>query len=131
MSVEISNTEKTQSKTVYTELSVETFKTLLTKNNTTVLLKFGATWCMPCQKIKTYCNEQFVKLPENVLCFDLDIDDNFELFATLKQKKMVVGVPTLLGYYCKSDRGMSDWYRSDISISGSDCTKLSKFFQNI
>ena len=132
-SINISNVEKTKSKTVYTELSIDTLKNLLNnaeyKNNTIIIIKFGATWCGPCQKIKDICNKCFLEMPDNIICFDIDIDDNIEIFSAFKTKKMVKGVPTILGYYCKNNR--YQWYISDISISGSDEKKLLDFFKNV
>ena len=125
------NITKTQSKTIYNELSLATFKQLLIKPNTIILLKFGATWCAPCQKIKTVCNNYISQLPENVLCFDLDVDDNFEIFASFKSKKQVTGIPALLGFYCKTDKDMVHWYLPDTSISGTDSKQINNFFKEI
>ena len=45
-------------KTIYTELSPDNLKelqkTLL--ENQVIIIKFGATWCGPCKKIKDLCN---------------------------------------------------------------------------
>ena len=120
-----------QSKTIYNELSLETFKKLLIQNNKIILIKFGATWCGPCKKIKTVCHNYITKMPENVLCFDLDVDDNFDIFANLKAKKMVTGIPVLLGFYCKSDKDMAHWYIPDVSISGTDTAQINNFFKEI
>ena len=133
MNIEISNNEKTKNKTIYTELSPDNFKNLLNddtskQNNTVIIIKLGATWCAPCQKIKEQCSEQFLQMPENVLCFDIDVDDNFELFGALKTKKMVKGIPALLGYYCNKERDY--WFIPDKSISGSDSNKINDFFKN-
>lgn len=133
-SISISNIEKTKSKTIYTDLSIDTLKNLLNNelhinNNTILIIKLGATWCGPCQKIKTTCNKCFLKMPDNVVCFDIDIDDNIEIYNALKTKKMLRGVPTILGYYCNNKR--DQWYISDISISGSDEKLVYGFFKNI
>ena len=44
-------------------------------------MKFGATWCGPCQQIKAQCNKYFSQLPENIICFDIDIDENMEIYG--------------------------------------------------
>ena len=133
-SICISNVEKTKSKTIYTELSIDTLKNLLNsaenKNkNNIIIVKLGATWCGPCKKIKDLCNKCFLEMPDNVICFDIDIDDNVEIFSALKTKKMLKGVPTILGYYCKNKR--DQWYISDTSISGSDEKKVFDFYKSI
>ena len=126
--------ESTKSKTIYTELSIDTLKNILNNtenknNNIILLIKLGATWCGPCKKIKDLCNKCFLEMPENIVCYDIDIDNNMEIYSALKTKKMVRGVPTILGYYCKNKR--DQWYISDTSISGSDEKIVLKFFKNV
>ena len=63
------------SKTIYSELTVDHLKLLLDNNYKkkpdieVILIKFGATWCKPCQKIKVLCNELFRQTPDNTICF--------------------------------------------------------------
>ena len=35
-------------------------------------------------------------MPENVTVFDIDVDDSFDLYAWMKTKKQVNGIPVLL-----------------------------------
>ena len=133
-SVNITNTDKTKTKTIYTELSIDTLKNLLTStnnrsNNIILIIKFGATWCRPCKKIKDLCNQCFLEMPKNFLFFDNDFDNNMEIFSAFKAKKMVKGVPTILGYYCKNTR--DQWYISDTSVSGSETKSVFEFFKGI
>lgn len=133
-SINLSNVEKTKIKTIYTELSLDTLKGILDNktyktNNTIIIIKFGASWCGPCKKITDKCNQCFLEMPDNVFCFDIDIDNNLEIYSAFKTKKMVKGVPTILCYYCKNTR--DKWYISDTSISGSDNQKVFHFFKSI
>uniref|UniRef100_A0A6C0AXD2 Thioredoxin domain-containing protein n=1 Tax=viral metagenome TaxID=1070528 RepID=A0A6C0AXD2_9ZZZZ len=126
---ESSNKEKA-SKTIFTELSVDDFKELLYNNyNMIIIIKFGAKWCGPCKKIKDLCYQSFQQMPDNVICFDLDVDDNFELFATFKSKKMVKTIPTIFGFYYNPER--YDWFIPELSISSSDEETVLKFFKQI
>ena len=54
-------------KTVFTELSKETLENLLENLNEeqAILIKFGATWCGPCQKIKSVCEQNFSTFSDN------------------------------------------------------------------
>ena len=95
--------------------------------NKLIIIKFGAEWCAPCKKIKTHCYEWFEKMPENVTCADIDIDEHIDLYVALKSKKMLKGIPILLAY---SGGGKKDhWYIPDTSISGVDVKLLDIFFE--
>ena len=90
-----------------------------------VLIKFGAEWCGPCQRIKTLCYEYFARLPKNITCIDVDIDEYIELYVALKSKKMVKGIPTLLAYY-GGER--EHWFIPNDSVSGADPKEIANFF---
>ncbi len=84
-------------KRVYTELDIAKLHELLNvidtsnkKDNGAIIMKFGATWCGPCQRIKALCHNLFAQMPENVICFDIDIDDNMELYMAYKAKKWLL-----------------------------------------
>jgi thioredoxin 1 len=102
------------------------FAALLSNNNGVLLFKFGAEWCGPCKKIETLIHELFEEMPENVSIHVLDIDDCFDLFSYLKHKKMVNGIPAILGYY----RGNCS-YAPDLCYSGTDNGVLLQLFDQI
>ena len=60
------------------------------------------------------------------MCIEIDIDESTDIFAFLKQKKMVRGVPTLFLY-----RQGKDNYIPDESVSGTNNVELDYFFSNI
>jgi thiol-disulfide isomerase/thioredoxin len=128
----------TPNKQIYTELEPGQLKELITlldagdkSMRKAIVLKFGATWCKPCQVIKKQCNEYYEKLPSNVIYFDLDVDDNDELYIALKSKKMINGIPTILAYGKNPNRIASAWYASDMSIIGSDKKAIDLFFNRV
>jgi len=87
--------------TIITEFDgIAGFNEILAKNTGIVILKLGATWCGPCKQIATLVHSlmhQITKVYGNkVVCCDIDIDDNFELYAFLKSKKMINGIPAIL-----------------------------------
>ena len=93
------STTESKSKEIYTEVhDRDEFLAILKENNGIMVFKFGAEWCAPCQSIKDDVEQYFANTPSNVLCFDLDIDDSFDLYAFLKSKKMVTGIPSILAY---------------------------------
>ena len=68
---------------IYSELNINSLKEILDildnsdkKQNVAILIKFGAQWCGPCQKIKEYCHKIFNNYPTKVICFDIDVDDD-------------------------------------------------------
>ena len=104
--------------------NVKEFTDYLHSNPGIIIIKFGADWCKPCKTIETQVHEWFHSMPENVQCFLLDVDESFELYAFLKTKKMVNGVPALLRY----DSGNVNYIPSDIFL-GADKNGIDAFFQ--
>ena len=112
---------------VITELSKESFSQLLQKNPGVLIIKFGAEWCGPCKKIDPLVYQWMNKLSidqSNIQCAIIDIDENFEIYAYLKSKKMVNGVPVILCY--KKDN--LTWI-PDKAVVGADDNQINLFFQ--
>ena len=101
---------ESKNKEIYTEVhDREEFLAILKENPGIMVFKFGADWCAPCQTIKDDVEQYFANTPDNVLCFDLDIDESFDLYAFLKSKKMVTGVPSILAYIKGNESFASDF----------------------
>ena len=83
---------------IITEMSKDEFVNALTNNPGALVIKFGAEWCGPCKKIEPLVNEWMNQLPPTVQGAVIDVDDNFELYALLKSKKQINGVPAVLCY---------------------------------
>jgi thiol-disulfide isomerase/thioredoxin len=96
---------------------------LKNKNNKLFFIKFGAEWCEPCSKIKETVNAFFSTTNNNIICADVDVDTSFDLYAYLKSKKMVIGIPVILCYYPDNDT-----YVPDDSVSGADINEINSFF---
>ena len=122
------STNKSKTKEIYTEVhDRDQFLTILKENTGVMVFKFGADWCKPCQTIKDDVEQYFANTPDNVLCFDLDIDESFDLYAFLKSKKMVTGVPSILAYVKGNES-----YASDFAYSfsgGKDALRI--FFDTV
>jgi len=102
----------------------DVFLELLKINPGVFIFKFSADWCNPCKKIKSFVDNVSLVLPMNVIyIFSVDVDECFDLYAYLKQKKMVSGIPSMLAYK-KDNIG----YASDASVSGTDENDLKHFF---
>jgi len=121
---------------VLNELPLETFKLLVCgkkhelvgDNTKMIIVKFGATWCRPCQQIKSLCEKMFEEMPDNVSCFDIDIDESMDLYISLKKYKMANGVPCLLAYVLNPNRNANEWYIPNNSVTGGNPVHVVSFF---
>ena len=100
------------------------FLNLLKVNPGLIIVKLGATWCGPCKQIAHIVDAFFASSPQNVICADIDVDESIDLYAYLKQKRMVNGIPVILMY----KRGNLS-FAPDDSITGSDPNQLDAFFK--
>jgi thiol-disulfide isomerase/thioredoxin len=103
----------------------DVFFELLKMNPGVFVFKFGAEWCKPCKAIKKYIDNVSLVIPKNntMYIYSVDVDECFDLYAYLKQKKMVSGIPALLAY----KKGNS-YFVPDASISGTNESDLNNFF---
>ena len=81
--------QNNSSKTIYKELTLDELKQYLNEGKKVLIIKFGASWCRPCHNIKNLVESNYVEMPDNVLCFDIDVDESGDLFGHLFTKKMV------------------------------------------
>ena len=99
------------------------FAELLTTNPGIIIIKFGAECCGPCKAIENDLKYYMTKMPDNVQCAIIDVDESFDVYSFLKSKRMVNGIPAILAYY----KGNVN-YIPDNSITGSDRQQLQTFF---
>jgi len=100
------------------------FAQLLQTNPGLFIIKFGADWCGPCKKIEGLVQEWFNKTNDKVQCAMIDVDESFDIYAFLKSKKMVNGIPVVLCY----KKGIISSIPDD-SITGADPIELDAFFR--
>ena len=104
--------------------TVDQLSIALDNNPGVIIIKLGATWCAPCQVIESTVKTHFSKMPHNVQCYAIDVDDNFELYGQLKKKKIVKGIPALLAYNHENNDGYPDDF-----YSGTKKEHVQMFFQ--
>lgn len=111
---------------VITEVSKESFQEILNSNTGAFIIKFGAEWCGPCKKIDPLVYQWMAKLSVNpkIKCAIIDVDDSFEVYAFLKNKKQLNGVPAILCYA----KGNLTWIPNH-SVIGADENQVNTFFQ--
>ena len=86
--------------------------------------EIGSNMCGPCKKIAPVLEGFFATSPDNVLCADIDVDECDDLYAMMKSKRMVNGIPVILCY----KKGNTS-YIPDDSVTGADPGKISAFFK--
>ena len=106
-------------------ISVEDFKAHLRANRGMILVKFSATWCVPCQRIAVQVRDWFNRFPsDQVQTLYVDIDESIELYSFLKSKKMIKGVPAILMYVTGNTS-----YVFDDAVNTSDAQEVERFFR--
>ena len=98
------------------------FAKLMDNNLGILIFKFTAEWCGPCKKIKEYSYNKSNELPNHITMLEADVDECFDLYAFLKHKKMVNGIPVFLAYA----RGINDGPIA--SITGASLPDIETFF---
>lgn len=104
--------------------SLADFKKILENNPGMVIVKFGADWCKPCKSIEPSVKKWFASMPDTIQTVLLDVDESFELYAYMKTKRMIRGIPAILMYL----KGNTD-YTYDDSVSSSNLAEVDAFFQ--
>ena len=115
------------------------FKDIILKNKDIIILKFTADWCGPCGKAKpiveTKLNEleEFIKEKKNVVInfYEIVVDDYFDIYALLKSKKMLSGIPHMMCFVGENNFERQNYYVPDFSVSGADTNNITTFFDNI
>jgi len=102
----------------------QSFQNALDTNPGIIIIKFGAEWCGPCKKIEGHVKILMNKMPNNVQCYVIDIDNSLEIYSFLKNKKMVNGIPVILAYYSENTS-----YIPDDVVIGADVVKINEFFE--
>ena len=96
----------------------------LQNNPGVFIMKLGAEWCGPCKRIEELVKSCMEQAPENVQCAIIDVDEAFEVYGFLKTKRVVNGIPAILGYY----QGNLNYIPDEVVI-GSDQKQVIAFFQ--
>ncbi len=96
----------------------------LQNNPGVFIMKLGAEWCGPCKRIEGLVKACMDQAPANVQCAVIDVDEAIEIYGFLKTKRVVNGIPAILGYY----KGNLNYIPDEVVI-GSDQNQVIAFFQ--
>ena len=122
-----------------TVITRESFKSIIASNTHDFLIfKFSATWCGPCEKLAPILDKYISQIESNtkhstktLKVYHVDVDDCFDIYAFLKSKKRVSGIPSLFFYFPREDRDIDHYYIPDASTSGIDEPFMQKMFDEI
>lgn len=103
--------------------NLQRFQEILEENDSIVIIKFSASWCNPCSKLKPFFDENVKNMPNNIHLYNLDVDENETIYSFLKNKKMINGIPAILAYY----KGNQSFIPND-SVRGFNLNELNMFF---
>ena len=109
---------------IITTLSKDDFVQQLQNNKGVFIIKFGAEWCGPCKKIEGLVKELMSKLPDTATCAIIDVDENFEIYAMFKSKKMINGIPAIFAFKQGNISAIPDYV-----VVGADENQIQMFFQ--
>lgn len=98
----------------------------LLKSHKCVVIKFTATWCKPCKNSQPFIENNLKSLDENVKYLEFDIDETLELYGTLKSKRILNGIPSLVCY-----KNTNETIYPDFCISSSSENDINQFFNEV
>ena len=109
-------------------ITLQEYQDLIVNNQGVIIFKFGAEWCGPCKSIEPLLHQwlNHPQLPQNLDFYMVDIDESFDVYAFLKKKRQINGVPGIFAYY----RGNTNYVPNDM-IMGADQTKINDFFTRV
>ena len=104
--------------------SLDELKTVISSNNSIVIVKYSADWCGPCKKIATLVELWKAALPEYVEFYEIDIDESINLYSYFKNKKLLAGVPCIMCW-----RIGNTTFVPDYTVNNSDPEQVNGFFK--
>lgn len=104
--------------------SLDAFSNILSNNPGLVIIKLGATWCGPCQRIEPQVKHFMTRLPGVMQGAVVDVDESFEFYAFLQKKKVIKGIPAILCY-----KQGNNTHIPDDTCMGSNVTEVNSFFE--
>lgn len=114
-------------KEIYVEVeNRDMYMTYIKENPGIIIFKFGANWCGPCKQIEDDLEQHFANTPDNVICFDINVDECIDVYSFLKQRKQISGIPAILAYFKGNES-----FAPNLSHVGGNKEELEQFFDKI
>lgn len=108
--------------------AIESFlneKKLALRKGKIFIVKFTADWCKPCRRIRHICLEWQQSFGSTAEFLEINIDDQIDLYSFFKRKRIIRGIPAILGWYTLDDE---DGYWPQDSVCSGDTGEVISFF---
>jgi len=102
------------------------FQQLLESKRDWLVVYLSAPWCAPCAVAEPLIAAHVARLPSRIAYLHLNVDTCGDVFAALRAKKQVRGIPALLAYQPGNTTLISD-----ASCSGADETDIAAVFRKL
>lgn len=96
----------------------------LDRNDSILIVFVTGSNCLPCERAKPLVNDKMKTSCYKMI--QLDRDKDADIYAALRSKKQVKGVPTLLAYQSGNYTLIAD-----VSISGANPSAIEEFFYQL
>jgi thioredoxin-like negative regulator of GroEL len=91
-----------------------------------LVIALWAPWCVPCKTAAPLVAACAAKMPTKVTYLHLNVDTCADVYAALKAKKQVRGIPALLAYKPENATLIAD-----VSYSGGNRADIEAFFSKV
>ena len=96
----------------------------LDQNNSVLVVFVTGNNCAPCERAKPLVHQKMKTVTEQLI--QMDRDNDADIYAALRSKKQIKGVPTLLAYEAGNYT-----LNADLSVSGANPSAIEEFFDQL
>ena len=96
----------------------------LDQNNSILIVFVTGSNCAPCERAKPLVEEKMKTVAYKLIRLDRDRDA--DIYAALRSKKQIKGVPTLLAFQAGNYTLIAD-----LSVSGANPSAIEEFFEQL
>jgi glutaredoxin len=96
----------------------------LDQNNSVLVVFVTGNNCAPCERAKPLVHQKMKTVTYKLI--QLDRDKDADIYAALRSKKQIKGVPTLLAYEAGNYT-----LNADLSVSGANPSAIEEFFDQL
>ena len=108
-------------------LTMADYQQAILDNTGVLLVKFTATWCKPCKKLSPILDPILRDYSNaGVTVHVIDVDECEKLYAALRTKKRINGIPALMCFFAPNQT-----IYPDDSVTGTDVAQLNRLLYGV